>query len=440
MARRAPAAPTPIILLIASFLCPTELSLYIAGLRLPPHRVAVLILVPIALYRLLGRGDARLKSFDVLIFLFALWTVAAYWMHSGMDGVVFGGSLALESFGTYVVTRAFVRDANALRGTLRIMLWAIVAAGLIALPETLLGQTFTHDMLRQLTGYVHPTTVEFRAGLTRAYGTFDHPIHYGSFCASMLALFWFAEKKLSSRATRLAVLAGATALGLSSAPLLTIALQLGLIAWERTTRGYASRISISLACLAGLYIGISLVATRSPAALIATGFTLDNWTGFYRLQIWTWGTASVANNPWTGIGLADWARPDWMVSSTIDAFWLVLAMRTGLPTTLLLVAAIALLLRAVVQAQANRWDRPCQRLASGWMISLIVLCLIGFTVHYWNVVHAYFFFFLGLGGWLADPKHNAAGLKAVAAKRRRRKAVEAQTATMHPMPQPLPAY
>ena len=104
------------------------------------------------------------------------------------------------------------------------MAYAIAAAALIALPETLLGQTFTHDVLKSLTGYVHPTAVETRLDLTRAYGTFDHPIHYGTFCAAFLALFWYAAKT-PMRASAAPFCCAATFLGLSSAPILCLGLQ-----------------------------------------------------------------------------------------------------------------------------------------------------------------------------------------------------------------------
>ena len=41
MKKAAKRAPWPVIFLIVAFLCPTELSLYVAGLRFPPHRVAL---------------------------------------------------------------------------------------------------------------------------------------------------------------------------------------------------------------------------------------------------------------------------------------------------------------------------------------------------------------------------------------------------------------
>lgn len=412
MLRAFKATPVPVLLLVASFLCPTEFSLYLDSLRLPPHRIALILLFPIALYRLFLRPGLRVHAFDILFVLFAAWTAYVYSFHAGQEGFVYGGSLALESLGGYLVARAWVRDADTFAATLKVMTAAIGLAALIALPETLFGQTFTHDFLAGLTGYKHPTGVETRMGLTRAYGTFDHPIHYGTFCAAFLALFWYSERHQASRNKKVALVAAATLLGLSSAPLLCIGLQTAMLVWERATRGVALRTAMTVAVLVGLYIGASLVSNRSPINLIATGMTLDAWTGFYRLQIWENGLDNVWGNPLFGIGLAEWDRPKWMVSSTVDAFWLVTAMRSGIPAFLLVVSAILLLGRAVVTRAIRSRDRDLSRIAMGWMMSLIAMSLIACTVHYWNVLHTFFFFFLGLAGWLADPKRGKIRAKA----------------------------
>ena len=399
------AAPRPIWLLIASFLCPTELSLYLGDLRLPPHRIAIIVLLPFALYKIFVRNGIRLRAFDGLFAAFAVWTAWVYGQHVGNEGYIYGGSLALESLGGYLVARAWVRDETAMLGTLRVMVVAIVLSALIALPETLFGQTFTHDFLFQMTGYKHPTAVEMRSfNLTRAYGTFDHPIHYGTFCAALFALFWFAEKKTPPRVRRATLIGGATMLGISAAPLLCIGLQSAMLAWERATRGIAQRTPLTVAVLIGLYAGASMVSNRSPINLIATGMTFDAWTGFYRLQIWEHGLNNVWESPLLGIGLDDWDRPLWMVSSTIDAFWLVTALRAGIPAFLLLAFAIIALGRGVVVRGIQNRNKDMKRLATGWMMSLIALCLIACTVHYWNVLNAFFFFFLGLGACFADPK------------------------------------
>lgn len=403
------AAPVPVLLVIASFLCPTELSLYLEGLRLPPHRIALIVLFPFALLRLLTNRSIRIAGYDIFFLLFAAWTIGVFTYHTdgGKEGLVYGGSLALESLGGYLIARAFVRDEKQFTASLKVVIAAIVVAALIALPETLLGQIFTHDLLRSLTGYHHPTGVETRLGLTRAYGTFDHPIHYGTFCAALLALMWFAERQGARRKGKAALVSFATFLGISSAPMLCLGLQGGMLVWDRATRRIAARGWITVAVLVGLYLGASMVATRSPIAFVATGMTLDPWTGFYRLQIWEHGLENVWANPWTGIGLGDWVRPWWMVSATVDAFWLVIAMREGIPAFLLVATAILLLARGILKGRLLHADRHVRRIGLGWMMSLIALILIGCTVHYWNVLHAYFFFFLGLGGWIADPTRAA---------------------------------
>ena len=232
---------------------------------------------------------------------------------------------------------------------------------------------------------------------------FDHPIHLGTFCSSLLALIWCAERKLPVRFACLAICIVATLTALSSAPMLCLGLQMGLIALERVSRGIPARLTLFLVAVGGIYIGAALVGNRSPIAIIATGFTIDSWTGFYRLMIWQYGVDTVINYPLLGIGQADWDRPDWMVAATIDAFWLVIAMRTGIPALLMLLAAMIALVRAVLKSRRRTSDPAMKRIAVGWMISLTALSLAAATVHLWNVIFAYFFFFIGLGGWIADP-------------------------------------
>ena len=403
-ARATTKAPPAVALLIAAFLCPTEFSVFLGDLRLPPHRIALLIITPFALMRLARQRGLKFCDFDAWFALFNVWTVGVFVQHLGQyDGLVYGGSLALESFGAYLVARVYIRTPQDFDAAIAVLLTAIAIAALIALPETLFGQTFTHDLLKSVTGYAHPTAVETRLHLTRAYGTFDHPIHYGTFCAGMLAFVWFASRNREQARNRVALLVGATFLGLSSGPILCLILQAAMLVWEKMTRGVASRTTMTLATLAGLYLCASMVMSRSPINLIATGLTLDSWTGFYRLQIWEHGLENVYASPWIGIGLEEWQRPWWMISSTIDALWLVIAIREGVPAVALLALGVAAMTRAVVRKGLRGPDRAVRRIARGWIMSLIALALVACTVHFWNVLYAYFFFFVGLAGWMADP-------------------------------------
>lgn len=431
------AAPLGVILLILSFLCPQELSLYVAGLRLPPHRVALIALLPVAFMRLMSGREIKPQSFDILFMLFAIWTTWVYAYHAGHEGFVYGGSMALESLGGYLIARAFIRNEAEFRGSLRFLLFAIAAAALLAIMDTVSGNYFVHSILRQFVGGDPLPPMQYRMGLARAASVFDHPIHYGTFCAALLAVFWFTEKQTASRVTQSAVASVATLLGMSSAPLLCIGLQGSMIAWERATRGISLRTPITLALIAGLFIGVALISSRGPVQIIATTFTLDSWTGYYRTQIWEFGLQNVWAHPWAGIGLGEWDRPKWMVSSTVDAFWLVTAMRSGIPGFLLIAVPTVLIGRAVVKRAIHGRDANRRRMAQGWMISLVALCLIATTVHYWNVVQAFFFFFIGLGGWLADPVRERARVAAGATRPSRpRHPSFLRPASPRPAPQP----
>ncbi|MDX2307532.1 MAG: hypothetical protein NW216_04770 [Hyphomicrobium sp.] len=403
--------PIPVTLAILSFIMPTELSLVLGDLRLSPHRVVFLIFFPFAVWRLLSNPACGLKAYDFPIFLLAAWQSAIFTYHSGNEGLAFGGSWALESLGGYLIARAYIRDLDALKASLKIVFASIVTAALIATLDSLTQSYFTHELLRAIVGGEPMPPVELRQGIARAASTFDHPIHYGTYCATMFALIWAAETKKVVRAMRAAVLAIAALLALSSAPLLSLGLQTMMLLWDRGTRGIGMRTQLTLAAVVGLYIGVAAVSPKSPIELLIVGATFDPWTGLYRIMIWTHGLENVWAYPFTGIGLAEWERPRWMVSSTIDAYWLVLPMRSGIPALLLLSLTIVMLGRGVIRRAVGSRDAERRRIGSGWMISLVAFCLLGATVHFWNVPHALFFFFIGLGSALADPRRITASAR-----------------------------
>ena len=70
--------PVPVVVLILLFLAPTELSVYFAGLRLPPHRIALIVLLPFALARLLRASGPRLHGFDIALTAFTAWSLYSF--------------------------------------------------------------------------------------------------------------------------------------------------------------------------------------------------------------------------------------------------------------------------------------------------------------------------------------------------------------------------
>jgi len=388
---------------VLGYLGPQELSLFLGSMRLPIHRLALLLMFCVAAVAFLRSRVIKLHLFDYAFLAFNLWVMFAYILHLGAgDGIEYGGSLALESFGSYFVARVFIRDEKSFRGALGFVFLAVLIAGAVALPESITGRHFIHETLHKLTGYYHPIAYEKRLGLTRAYSFFDHPIHLGTFCASLFALIWYSERRRVSKFVKTGLVAGATFLGLSSAPLLCLGVQGGLAGWDRVTRGVKGRAGITAFVIIGGYVILSLVATRNPFHILATGLTLDPGTGYYRVMIWTHGIQSVLQHPLLGIGLNDWVRPAWMFSSTVDAFWLVIAMTTGLPSLVFLCVGLVSLAMGVHKPRFPALDLRTKPVRLAWTFALIALSLAGFTVHYWNAIYGYFFFVCGMAGWMAD--------------------------------------
>ena len=421
------ATPIPVALAILSFACPTEFSLYLGTVRLPVHRIVLIFFMFPALFKLFQPRQMRLSSYDVLFLGYNVWTVAVFCMHLGTaDGLQFGGALAVESFGGYIVARAYIRDYAQFRACLMFLIFTMLIVAALAFPEAISGRIIIHDFLFTLTGYYHPTGVETRLGLTRAYSTFDHPILYGSFCASMLSMMWFTGTTWFSRSARAGLVIGCTFLGLSSAPLLVLGLQIAIIGWDKLTRTYQRRVTYTLIGCVIFYFTLDFLSNRPAYVAILTRVTLDPWTAFYRIQIWTYGSVTVENYPWFGIGLNDWERPAWMYSSSVDAFWLLIPMRVGLPATVMLLGGIWMLLRNVHFKRRRPFTRLEKEIAIGWTISFLAIAIAGGTVHYWNSLYAYFFFLIGMGGWLADAKPLKAVAKAVTGEFRAGQAARAK--------------
>jgi hypothetical protein len=368
--------------------------------RLTPYGIVLLcLIVPCTILWLSGRAG-RLRAPDVLILLHALCVASALMAVHGTSEIAFAGRYIIETFGAYLVARCFIRSADDFAAAVRFHFILIM----VLLPFAVFESVTGHNIIYTLLGRSTPGAIGERLGLGRAYGAFDHPILYGVFCASSLALVFYVlgQGRFTLKAgRRIAVVFAATFFSLSAGPLATLVVQCGLTAWDFVTRRIPYRWWILFGLFVAAYIVVDILSSRSPVRVFATYFTFSGHTAYDRIGDWTWGMVNIRQNPMFGVGLNDWVREPWM-SASLDVFWVVQAMRYGVPAFLLQASALLVLCFAVGRRRFR--DRRLKAYRTGWLIAVVALIIAGLSVHFWNALYCLVMFLQGSGVWLLTVK------------------------------------
>ena len=390
----------PITLLLVALVLPLAFS--VGPIALSPYRFVLLVLTIPTLGSWLSGKAGRIRAADILLLLFCLWcALAILAVHGPEQAFEAGGMLCVETFVAYLIARCHIRTQDDFRATARVILILTLFLLPLALFETISGQKPTLSLFRALGPTIQEVAVEPRWGLTRAQGPFEHPILFGVFSGGSVALIHLAmEGKIGflQRWTMTGLGCLTVVLSMSSGPIAALLLQLGLIAWNTLFKGVSSRWRVLWGIGAIVYV-VAESATAATVPQILTRFAFDQWTAFYRLLIFDYGWASVMAHPFFGTGFGDWLHPAWM-SPSIDMFWMVSAIRHGLPAvTLLLLAFLTAVIGVGLRPIADGTLYACR---AGYIISMAGFFAVGWTVHFWNATHVLFFCLLGSGMWILD--------------------------------------
>jgi hypothetical protein len=396
--------PWPVTALVFALAMPTETSIYIGSLRLSPYRVILIITLFPALSRLFSNRVGAPHAVDALMIGHSAWVLLTFFVNEGLgQGIESGGIYIVESLGAYLVGRCWIRTRRDFEAFCRVVIFMVVSMLALTIPESLTGFHFMREAFRALLGGAALPYIEPRLGLTRAFGSFDHPILYGTFCATTLAAAYYVVCQARTGYKQLLTLSAvglATFLSLSSGAFVAMGIQIMLVGWDRLTRGIANRWMI----LGGFFLlgwaFLSLLSNRSPIHVFISYLTFSAHSAYNRILIWEYGTKEVQRHPVFGIGFSDWVRPDWMHSSSMDNFWLVTAVRYGLPAFILLFVALILTMRRL--SRLPNADQQLHRYRCAWIIGITGIAVAGITVHFWNSLFALFMFLLGTGAWMIN--------------------------------------
>lgn len=418
--------PLVVALFFIGMMLPTSVSVNLGGLRLSGYRIVLIVMMIPMINTLLSGRRGKPNIFDLLVAGHSLWALLALMKWGGVaQGIESGGIYIVEFAGAYLLGRLYIRSYADFRAFAHAFVGVVCVMLLFTIPEALTSQHILHDFFASVFGGPRAPYIDQRMGLERAFGSFDHPILYGVFSASAFSLAYFvvAERRftnLKGMAKVLGVLT-ATFLSASGGPYVVAMMQVFVAGWERALGGVMGRWRALFALFGLVYVAIDLLSNRTPFHVCVTYLTFSTQSAYNRINIWNYGTAEVARNPIFGIGLGDWIRAPWM-SDSMDNFWLLIAVRYGLPAWAMLVALMLGLIYVVGRRKGlpQHWKNA----RHAWAFTLFGITIAAATVHLWNALFVLFLFLIGSGMWMydTDPERPASAKtapRAVAPRRQR---------------------
>lgn len=381
------------------------ITVTVAEFDFPIYRLVLTVLFFPSLFRWLAGYAGRKTVADFCVLFLAVWVALSF---IALHGVARTwqtiGFHTLELVGSYMIGRSFIRTPDDFLRVSKTMVIICIALLPFALYEALTEQ----NMILKFWSYLGPTyrdvDHEVRLGFDRVQGPFQHPIHFGVYCGSLIGVAYFAATYGKAMGLRVLVsfLVVATAFfSLSSGPLAAMVAQIGMIFWGLVLRRVQHKWWYLLGALVMMYIFIDLQSNRTPFEVMIGYMALNPQTGYGRILIFEYGLQNALNNPVFGLGFNDWVRPRWMTAS-IDMFWMVYPVTNGPLSGILMLAVFFFVFFGVIRNKIE--TKRVQEFRLGWAISMLGLFMAGWMVHFWKVPFAYYCFLLAAGAWMADYK------------------------------------
>lgn len=378
-----------------------------------PRCILIVLVIPLFIKLLMGHYG-RLVWPDLLFLLYCPWAIYTLHLNNPESALSFGGSVALEFYGGYLLARAYIRTPETFAAMCRGLFFIVFLTIPFAMYEAKTGHAPIPEAINRLPFFYsfddfYNELAGIRMGLERSQVIFSHPIHYGLFCSTTFALCYTGFKNIYSTTFRYLVcliLALGVFLSLSSGALLPMVLMSGLIFWAWAWDKVASRWVIFGVWTAFCYVVVDLLSNRTPIQVFLEYATFSPHNAYWRILIFEWGMKNVWKHPLYGLGLNEWEREWFMHSTSMDNFWLLNAVRYGIPGFLLIASGFALAiwkigLRKIEEGSVTWLFRRA------WMITLVGLGLSLCTVDVWATVFSYVAFLFGSGIWLISAEEVA---------------------------------
>lgn len=409
----------PLVVALFLFAVCAPVSFSVGSLSLTPIRLLLIPVIIKSSIDLLRGKFGPILFVDVIFFLHVVWIVLALSRNNPDRVVEFAGSTALEFMGGYLIGRGYIRCPASFLKLIRTLTFLIIFLLPFAVIEAVFNRPLILEIWDKVPGVrtLPNSSMGTRFGLDRVQVMLPHPILFGLFASSVFSLCVIGLQGLYSNFARLlsgfAILT-CVFLSLSGGAYMSIMLQIALITWAFLFSNVKVRwlLLFGFACV--LYIVVDLLSNRTPVMVFLHYLTFSPDTAYWRTIIFSVGMENVWANPLFGVGLNEWVRPRWMRSGSMDNFWLVMAVRYGIPG--FLTVAIPYIW-AVWKISRRNFDQNAVlwRLRRAWVFTFFGLSFTLTTVHIWAASYSFIFFLFGAGMWMITSTGEA-GASSEAAK------------------------
>lgn len=382
------------------------IKFFVGSLQLTPNRLVLLALIIPLLVKWANGEAGKIRGLDFMFLAYVVWMGLTLFIAHGTKVIDLAGITFVETVGAFLIGRVFVRTPADFERVLNVLFYIMLALVPAAVLESFTGIRIYSEIADAI-GKTHPWVFlnggsEKRLGLFRAHTVFEHPILFGAFSAAIFGMLYYGRGKTDARPAgmRRAFLSIAgTFFSLSSGAIISVVAQIGMVIWDKIMKGIPRHWLLLIGLVIAAFTAVNLASNRTPFQVFITYASFNSHNGYVRIAIFNYGMINVWANPIFGIGQGNWYRPPWLGAS-VDNFWLLMAIRHGLPGFLLIAGTF---LGTIIRLSGLKIVNPRVRaMRYGIVFALIGLSLSLMTVHVWGVTYVFICFLLGTGVWMRD--------------------------------------
>lgn len=387
---------------VASLMIPASFA--IGSLRITPYTGLLIIFIIPMFMTFLRDQSNRIVALDVFMAAHVLWSAVAILHAHGLDRLVFAVNTGISSFGGYMIGRVLIRNPADYERFFRYFFWGLLIFLPFAVIEMFTKRVFVTDLFGTFMNVSPRPNNEPRMGLNRVQAFTEHPITFGLFCSVGVSnLFYIYREHFAKRLNRAGTAVFMTLLSLSSAPTIAVVMQCILIGWDWLL-GRVRYKWIMLVIILSVVLSVAqMAAPHGIVGLVIDNMSFNPMTGWTRATIFEYGFANALRNPFFGVGLGDWIRP-WWLGPSVDNFWLLMAMRYGLPALFFL--WMGLLIHAIQVMSAKGLSEQADACRKGYMFAWVGVFFVLGTVHIWGSTAIFIMTYIGAGAWLYTGQTN----------------------------------